>query len=77
MSKRSLQLTGLLLWRGGTLFVGATVFFEVARRAVRFIDVATQVEIGLGLGLAGLALIVVSLIMERIRDARQEGDLRD
>jgi hypothetical protein len=77
MSKRTFQIVGLLLWRGGTLFVGAAVLFEIARRVVRFIDIPRQLEIGLGLGLAGLALVIVSLIMERIRDQRKEGDLRD
>ena len=72
---RPIHWLGLLLWRGGLLFVGAFVLYETARYLVRFVDLPATLELGFSLLLAGLALVVVSLILERVRDAREEGDL--
>jgi hypothetical protein len=74
---RWLQIFGLILWRGGLLFVGAAVLFEAARMLLRFIDIPDQLQIGLGLAFAGFALVILSLIIERIRDLRTEGELRE
>ena len=74
---RSIHLIGLLLWRGGLLLVGAVAFFYAARTIYRFFNVSLQVEIGLGLVTAGAAFIMISLIMERVVDARAEGNLRE
>lgn len=75
MSKHSVQLVGLILWRGGLLFAAAAALFEVSRRVLRYGDIPTQLEVGFGLALAGFVLIILSLIIERIRDAKAEGDL--
>jgi len=72
---RKTQLLGLLLWRGGVIAVGTLVFFEGARWFLRFFDIPVELQAGLGLVLAGLGFVVASLIAERIRDARAEGDL--
>ena len=74
---RSIHLIGLLLWRGGLLLLGATAFFYTARTIYRFFRVPPELEIGLGLVTAGVAMVIVSLIMERVLDARAEGDLRE
>ena len=73
---RRTHLIGLALWRGGLLLVGGTLLYEGARRVLWFVDLPAQVEFGVGLGLAGLALVMLSLVLERVRDARREGDLR-
>ena len=70
-----IQAIGLLLWRGGLLLAGSWAAFLVARQLIRLIDLPAQVEIGAGLMLAGMLLVLASLVFERIEDARREGDL--
>ncbi|MBN1866228.1 hypothetical protein JW916_02940 [Candidatus Sumerlaeota bacterium] len=74
---RPVHVVGLFLWRGGILLVAGWVFVTIARAAIRFLRVPAQVEIGLGLLVAGGALVLVSLVLERIRDYRLEKDLRE
>ena len=74
---RRIHIVGLLLWRGGLLLVVAVALFEVARWVLRFVDLPAQLEIGSGLMLAGLVLVFVSLVIERARDYRTEGHLRE
>jgi len=69
-----LQLIGLSLWRGGLLVAAGWLLYESARLVLRWIDVPAEVEAGLGLALAGFALVMVSLIAERIVDLRAEHD---
>ena len=64
------------MWRGGLLLVGASVLFEAAKRVLRFVQLPAQLELGFGLVLTGFVLVVLSLILERIQDSRNEGDLR-
>jgi len=71
---RPLHVVGLLLWRGGLLLAGGWVAFETARFALRWFDVPVPLEIGGGLILAGFVLVLLSLLLERVRDARREGD---
>lgn len=73
---RRAQLIGMILWRGGLLLAAGWAFYEGATWILRLVEVPRQIEVGLGLVLAGLGLVLVSLILERIRDARAEGDLR-
>lgn len=77
MSLRSVQLVGMILWRGGLLVAGAAALLEVSRRALKFVDIPPQLELGFALALAGLAMVIVSLILERIRDAKGEKELRE
>lgn len=67
----------MLLWRGGLLLLAGAAAVEIMRSLLRFIDIPGQVEIGAAFVLAGLALVIVSLIMERVEDARSEGYLRE
>lgn len=69
---RSIQLIGLILWRGGTLIIAATVLIETARWILRFWTMPLQIEIGLGLLLSGAVLSMLSLVLERIHDTRVE-----
>jgi hypothetical protein len=74
---RPIHLFGLLLWRGGLLLVGAFLLYEGARWLLMFVDLPEQLTVGLGLALAGVVMVFISLIIERIRDARLEGDLKE
>ncbi len=72
-----IQVVGLLLWRGGLLIVIGAVLFEMARLLLRFVALPLQLEIGFGLCAAGVVLVLLSLILERIQDLRTEGNLRE
>lgn len=74
---RPVHRVGMLMWRGGLLLLAAAAAVEIMRSLLRFADVPGQVELGTALVLAGLALVIVSLIMERVEDARSEGYLRE
>ena len=71
------QVVGALLWRGGLLLAAAAALFESARWILRVVDIPRQLEIGFGLLLSGFVLVMVSLIVERIKDSRLESDLRE
>ena len=74
---RAIHRAGLIMWRGGILLLGVTAAIEIMHALLRFMDVPRHVELGLTFILAGLALVIVSLIMERVRDARSEGYLHE
>jgi len=72
---RVTQTLGLMLWRGGLLLAGGAALWEGLRYAMWFIDLPVQVEVGLGLLIAGALFVAGSLLAERFLDARTEGDL--
>lgn len=74
---RKSQVIGLILWRGGLLFVASVLLYEGAWWLLFFVDVPAQLKVGIGLAIAGSVLVLASLIAERIADARREGDLRE
>lgn len=74
---RALHLTGMVLWRGGLLYVAAYGLYRGFRELTRWVELPRQLEIGVALGLTGLALVIASLITERIEDAKAEGDLSE
>ncbi len=71
------QVVGALLWRSGALLVIVAGFLESARWITRFLNIPTQVELGLGLLISGFGLVMVSLLAERIQDYRAEGDFSE
>jgi hypothetical protein len=71
-----MHLVGLMLWRGGLLLAGGWSVYETLSFALRYFDLPTQLEVGIGLVLTGALFVMVSLVLERIEDARSEGDLR-
>ena len=75
-SKKSTQLAGLLLWRFGLLLAGATALYRTAKFLMTFVDLPLQLEIGIGFLICGAFLFLLSLVMERVVDMRNEGDLR-
>ena len=66
------QLIALFLWRGGLMLVVSYSFFRAARFVLTYVDLPLRLEIGLGLTLAGAAMVLLSLILERVQDARAE-----
>ena len=72
---RPAQLMGLLLWRAGLILVGVWGLVEAADWFLLFFELPPQLKLGFSLIIAGGALVVISVILERIRDARGEGDL--
>jgi hypothetical protein len=71
------QVVGALLWRGGLLLAAVAAFFESARWILRVVDVPRELELGLGLLISGLALVLLSLVVERVQDFRAERELRE
>lgn len=63
------QLTGVLLWRGGLLFATLAAFYYGAWHLVETLRLPTQLTTGLALASTGLALVMVSLVLERRKDA--------
>jgi hypothetical protein len=72
---RPAQLMGLLLWRAGLILVSVWALVEAADWFLLFFDLPPQLQVGLAFVIAGGALVAISVILERIRDARGEGDL--
>lgn len=71
------RMVGVVLWRGGLAFVAAYTFYWGSWRLIRMLDWPAQITVGLAVASAGLGLVMVSLVMERVRAARTEGDLLD
>ena len=74
---RKTQVVGLLLWRGGLLLAGGSALYLAVRYGLGFlrffgIFVPLLAEVGLGIGITGFLLVVLSLVLERIQDARRE-----
>lgn len=71
---------GFYLWRGGLLFSAGYLAWEGLARGWRVllaIGVPAQIAAGIGCILVGLGLLMGSLIVERIIDARAERGLKD
>jgi hypothetical protein len=64
------HLVGLALWRGGVLLVAGYLAYEVLRFVLTITD--TQLEAAVAVFLAGLVMVFISLIGERIEDVREE-----
>lgn len=71
------RMAGVVMWRGGLVFVAAYTFYLGSWRIIRLFDWPAQITVGLAVAAAGLGLVMVSLILERMRSARTEGNLLD
>lgn len=76
-SMQRLQVLGFVLWRGGLFLVGGYIVYEGAMALLSAMEAwGIQLEMGpktgLALVLSGLLFVIVSLIMERVQDARHE-----
>ncbi len=70
-------MVGVVMWRGGLVFAAAYTFYWGAWRLILLLDWPAQITIGLAVALAGLGLVMVSLILERMQAAQTEGNLLD
>lgn len=77
MGQTGLSLAGLILWRGGLAFAAASGLYYGAWQYLKMMPWPLAIKIGAGLAAAGVGSIVVSLVLERRRDARTEGQLKD
>jgi hypothetical protein len=81
-SKRRSKSTtlGWVLWRGGLWFCGLYLGWEGTVRTWRFLlrlQLPDPVFVGLVMMLAGSVIVVITLVVERIHDAREEVGLQD
>lgn len=71
---------GYVLWRGGLYFTGAYTAYLGSRwilDALLAVGIPAQIVTGIALMLGGLIVVVASLVVERVEDAKLEGDLTD
>ena len=73
-------MVGLVLWRGGVYFVAGYLAFIGSRWII-----AVLIEVGIpapvlasaSLIAGGFILVIISVIVERIQDARSESELKN
>ena len=75
ISKR--HMLGLILWRGGLLLAGGTVLYLAVDYGLELlaamgVRIPAAPKAGLALVFAGLVFVLISLILERRQDVRQE-----
>lgn len=63
-------LVGLALWRGGALLVGGYIAYQILRTILTFTD--AQLETAVAVFITGLVMVFLSVLVERIQDARDE-----
>ena len=59
------------------MLAGVTAVYRTARFLLNFIELPTQLEIGIGLVITGFVFVIASLVMERIVDMKTEGNLSE
>ncbi|MCP3914087.1 MAG: hypothetical protein GY711_00850 [bacterium] len=74
---RPSQLIGFVLWRAGLLILASYAVFRAVDLGLAYLDLPTQLDVGLGLALTGCGLVLISLLVERYRDHRSEGGLTE
>jgi hypothetical protein len=73
-------LVGLILWRGGVYFTSGYLAFVGARWilvVLLSVGVPARLLVAASLASGGTLLVLISLIVERVQDARTESELRD
>jgi hypothetical protein len=71
------QLAGLILWRAGLLLIAGWSLYESLKRLFALVDFPAQVEVGMGLCMAGATFVIASYILEQLKDYQVEGDLKN
>ena len=69
------QIAGLVLWRGGLVAVVGWAAWAVLKGVLSITD--SQLETAVAVSLTGVVLIFISIVVERVEDARQERELRE
>ena len=72
--KRTHQL-GLVLWRGGLLLAIGYVSYGRIRAVLSIAD--DQLEVAIAILLIGLLFVLLSVIIEQVRDARVEREVSE
>ena len=72
-----LHMLGLILWRGGLLLAGGYALYLAVDYALDLLaamggHISPVPKAGFALVIAGVLFVLLSLILERIHDARQE-----
>ena len=71
---RKLHTVGLILWRGGLWFTGGYLIYLTVKYIIDLIRsfgvVVTPIFIGISLIVSGFLFVLISVILERIQDAR-------
>lgn len=63
------------MWRGGLLVGGIAAAVELVRAVLKYYKLPLQLELGCAMIGAGILFVLASMILERMRDVRAEGDL--
>lgn len=67
---KPIHLLGLALWRGGWVLVVGYLAYQALRVVLRMTD--PQLELAVTVLLTGILLLFLSVLGERIEDAREE-----
>ena len=67
----ALQVTGYLLWRGGLILAGISGLYSALKLLLAYWLLPPVVTTGLASIATGLALVLLSLILERIEDEKE------
>ncbi len=73
-------VVGLILWRGGVYFSSGYVAYLGSKWILRLlfeVGVPTPLLVSASFAAGGVLLVLVSLIVERVQDARAEADLKE
>jgi len=80
-SDRNILTTiGMILWRGGVYFCAGYIAFQAFRQLLKlllWVDLPAQILLAVSCAGGGILLILFSLILERIQDAKGEKGLKD
>jgi len=79
-NSNTVTTVGYVLWRGGLYFTGAYTAYLGSRwilDALLEVGIPAQIVTGIALMLGGFIMIIASLVVERVEDAKLEGDLTD
>jgi hypothetical protein len=67
---KRLHVVGLAMWRGGWLLAVGYIAFEALRAILSIAD--PQLELAVSVLLTGVVFVFLSIVAERVADARQE-----
>ena len=73
----SLKLVGLVMWRGGLAFAAAAGLYYGAWQYIKLLAWPGAVKVAAAAAAAGTGMLLLSMILERRRDAQSEGSLTD
>ena len=71
------RTVGVVMWRGGLVFAASYSFYWGSWRLIQMFDWPAQITMGLAIALVEVGLVMFSLVLERMRSAKTEGNLLD